>query len=265
MTEDMFTRNAAVSGWKPRTFDDDTQSVRVVAVTENPVRIWDWERKGFINEILLIDGATLSDSGRIPLLDSHNRTSINGVLGSARNFHKSGNTLEAEVVFSETDAGRNAALNVRDGHLTDFSVGYHPIEAVYLAAGETKEIDGRAFQGPAKITSKWRLRELSVTAIGADRAATARSLDGRDADASNGRADAPNGRDNAPLAPEPPEPVNGTTAGTTASPPENDGQGQRSMAGTAARSGGKKPTSMVDMVFYALVVFMILAFLRGLF
>jgi hypothetical protein len=261
MTEDMFTRNAAVSGWKPRTFDDDAQSVRVVAVTENPVRIWDWERKGFINEILLIDGATLSDSGRIPLLDSHNRTSINGVLGSARNFHKNGDTLEAEVVFSETDAGRNAALNVRDGHLTDFSVGYHPIEAVYLAAGETKEIDGRTFQGPAKVTSKWRLRELSVTAIGADRAATARSLDGRDADASNGRPDGANGEDNAPLAPDPPEPVNGTGA----SPPEDDGRGQRSAAEAETRSASKKPASLVDMIFYILATFMVLAFLRGLF
>ena len=262
MTEDMFTRNAAVSGWKPRTFDDDAQSVRVVAVTENPVRIWDWERKGFINEILLIDGATLSDSGRIPLLDSHNRTSINGVLGSARNFHKNGDTLEAEVVFSETDAGRNAALNVRDGHLTDFSVGYHPIEAVYLAAGETKEIDGRTFQGPAKVTSKWRLRELSVTAIGADRAATARSLDGRDVDdGGNDRADAPHGEDNAPLAPDPPEPVNGTSA----SPPEDDGRGQRAMAEAETRSASKKPASLVDMIFYILATFMVLAFLRGLF
>ncbi len=253
MNEDLFTRNAAVSVWKPRTFDDDTQSVQVVAVTENPVRIWDWERKTFINEILLIDGASLPESGRIPLLDSHNRTSISGVLGSARKFHKTENTLEAEVVFSETEAGRNAAVNVKDGHLTDFSVGYYPLEAVYLEQGETREIGGRTFEGPLKVTTRWQLRELSVTAIGADRAATARSVDGANAGGE--------GSDSVPPAPDPPDAGNG--AGP--SPPPKDGQGQRSWVETATRSGGKKPTSLIDMVFYALTVFMILAFLRGLF
>ncbi len=261
MNDAMFTRNVAISAWKPRTFDDDTQSVRVVAVTENPVRIWDWERKAFLNEILLINGASLPDSGRIPLLDSHNRASITGVLGSARNFQKKDNTLEAEVAFSETESGQNAAVNVRDGHLTDFSVGYYPLEAVYLEPGETREIEGRTFEGPLKITTRWQLRELSVTAIGADRAATARSVDGGNGDGVNDGGDSAGGGDRSPLAADSSE----APAAAAAIGPEDARQGQRSAAGPAASSSGKKSSSLVDMLFYAVTAFMVLAFLRGLF
>lgn len=261
MTDTMFTRGAAVSGWKPRTFDDDTQSVRVVAVTENPVRIWDWERKAFIREVLLIGGVQLPENGRIPLLDSHNRTSVTGILGSARNFDKKETTLEAEVAFSETDAGRNAALNVRDGHLTDFSVGYYPLEWVYLKEGESREIAGRTFTGPLKVTTRWRLRELSVTAIGADRAATARSE--QDEEEAVGREIR---GDQAPMAPDPPaaepgfdpafDPKSGATRAGETTPSE------RSAAGPA---GKKKGTGVIDLIFYAIAAFMVLAFLRGLF
>lgn len=242
-TDDLFTRNAAVCGWKPRTFDDDTQSVKVVAVTENPVQIWDWERKAFINEILVIEGVSLPESGRVPLLDSHNRASVTGVLGSARNFQKIDNTLEADVAFAETEAGRDTAVNVRDGHLTDFSVGYHPLETFYLESGETREINGRTFEGPVKVTTQWQLRELSVTAIGADKAATARSFDGGVPDEEN----------RTPLAPAEPAPLLEDKSARAAAPE------------TVAASSGKKPTSMVDVVFYVIVGFMILAFLRGLF
>jgi len=175
MTERMFTRGIAIPAHRPKSFDNDRNSVRVVAVTENPVRVWDWERKSSIDEILLIDGAHLPPNGQIPLLDSHNRTSVTSVLGSARNFTPNGNILECDVFFSGTETGRNAALNVKEGHLTDFSVGYFPAESDYIPIGEEKNINGRQFKGPVKVTTKWNLRELSLTPIGADQNATARS------------------------------------------------------------------------------------------
>ncbi|MEZ4524310.1 MAG: hypothetical protein R2941_00115 [Desulfobacterales bacterium] len=174
MTEKLFTRDT----WKPKSFDEETSSVRVVAVTENPVRVWDWNSRQYIDEVLLVDGFSLPPSGKIPLLDAHNRSSVASVLGSARRFHPSGNTLECDVFFSGTDVGRNAAQNVREGHLTDFSVGYFPVESYYIREGESKDINGRFFRGPIKVTARWNLRELSLTPIGADQYATARSENG---------------------------------------------------------------------------------------
>ncbi len=194
MTEKLFTRDT----WKPKSFDDETSSVRVVAVTENPVRVWDWNSKQYIDEVLLVDGFSLPPSGKIPLLDAHNRSSVSSVLGSARRFHPSGNSLECDVFFSGTDVGRNAAQNVKEGHLTDFSVGYFPVESYYIKEGESKDINGRFFRGPVKVTAKWNLRELSLTPIGADQYATARS--------ENGIISSPEGQIPAPAQVQPPPP-----------------------------------------------------------
>jgi len=211
MTERIFTRGIAIPAHRPKSFDDTRNSVRVVAVTENPVSVWDWERKSSIDEILLIDGAHLPPNGQIPLLDSHNRSSVTSVLGSARNFTPNGNILECDVFFSSTEAGKNAALNVKEGHLTDFSVGYFPAESDYIPVGEEKNINGRQFKGPVKVTTKWNLRELSLTPIGADQNATARSQDSNtSAPAASVEEPSPQPsdsvKDTAPV-PQPPQPV----------------------------------------------------------
>ncbi len=175
MTETLYQRSFDLDALTPRTFDEATLSVRVVAVTESPVRIFDAACGRTLEEVLLIEGMELPPKGSVPLLDSHNHTSVNNVLGSARRFISRDNVLECDVFFSATEAGRTTAMNVKDGHLTDFSVGYLPLDAVYIPEGERRTVGGREYAGPLKITSRWHLRELSVTPIGADQRATARS------------------------------------------------------------------------------------------
>ncbi|MCP4107836.1 MAG: hypothetical protein GY749_20215 [Desulfobacteraceae bacterium] len=176
MSDDIFTRDIAT--WRPKTFNDESRSVRVIAVTENPVRVWDWERKDFVTEVLLIDGVHLPPSRQIPLLDSHDRSSVSRVLGSARNFRPAGTSLECDVFFSGTDSGKETAQKVKEGHLTDFSVGYSSIESYWIPEGEVQSVNGRTFRGPVRITSKWNLKELSITPIGADQQATVRIWNG---------------------------------------------------------------------------------------
>ncbi|MCP4346063.1 MAG: hypothetical protein GY795_11135 [Desulfobacterales bacterium] len=176
MSDDIFTRDIAT--WRPKTFNDESRSVRVIAVTENPVRVWDWERKDFVTEVLLIDGVHLPPSRQIPLLDSHDRSSVSRVLGSARNFKPAGTSLECDVFFSGTDSGKETAQKVKEGHLTDFSVGYSSIESYWIPEGEVQSVNGRTFRGPVRITSKWNLKELSITPIGADQQATVRIWNG---------------------------------------------------------------------------------------
>lgn len=176
MGDNIFTRDIAT--WRPKTFNDENRSVRVIAVTENPVRVWDWERKDFVSEVLIVDGVHLPPSRQIPLLDSHDRSSVSRVLGSARNFRPAEKSLECDVFFSGTDSGKEAAQKVKEGHLTDFSVGYSSIESHWIPEGEVQSVNGRTFRGPVRITTKWNLKELSITPIGADQQATVRIWNG---------------------------------------------------------------------------------------
>jgi hypothetical protein len=161
---------------KPTTFDDSTRSVWVVATTETPyVRFDPWLRT-FIPLVHLVDGIILPPSGQVPLLDTHDPTSIMNVLGSARNFRKSGNAIECQVFFSGTAAGKEAARKVKEGHLTDFSVGYlwTPQHSTVVPQGKTERIHDKTYEGPIRIIQKWWLKELSICPIGQDINAKAR-------------------------------------------------------------------------------------------
>ena len=215
---------------KPATFDAASQSVQVVAATENPVQVWDAEKNGTINEVLMVKGASLPVGGQVPLLDSHNRSSVKNVIGSARSFQVADSNLECRVFFSDTEEGKSVAINVRDGHLTDFSVGYRPIVYHYVNPGETKVIGGRSFQGPLKVTEEWKLMELSAAIVGADHQAKARSAD---ANGSTGAED------------------------TSLSRAANDN------AGAGARSDAGDKTDIVDWLFYAFLIYMILSLLSA--
>ncbi len=165
---------------RPTTFDDATRSVRSVAAAETPIRRVDPELKIPVDMIHLVDGVVLPESGQVPLLDSHNWASVSAVLGSARNFHAVGNVLECDVFFSGTQAGKLAAGKVKEGHLTDFSVGYlwDLNESELIPKGENRTVAGRAIQGPARVIKKWHLLELSIVMKGADPLAKARNADG---------------------------------------------------------------------------------------
>ena len=159
----------------PQSLDTEARSVEVVASTESPVRIFDFTR-GPIDEVLLMDGLTLPDSGQVPLLDAHRRTSSRAVIGSFRDMRAEGGQLIGRAHFSETSGGRDAFQLVREGHLTDFSVGYLVEKAQFIPDGETQTVMGREFTGPVKVVTAWTLKELSTVPIGADDKAKARNF-----------------------------------------------------------------------------------------
>jgi hypothetical protein len=80
------------------------------------------------------------------------------------------------TAFFSDEAGRQWNL-VRDGHLTDFSIGYRtdPSESVFVRAGKTENVDGREWEGPVLLQRKWHVKELSLVPIGADEMAKARA------------------------------------------------------------------------------------------
>ncbi|MDH5299241.1 MAG: hypothetical protein OEV91_09510, partial [Desulfobulbaceae bacterium] len=175
-----FSARAAGMRLQPTTFDDKTNTARFVATVEQPVMVFDWERWDFVNEILVRDGMILPDNGQVRLLDTHSRSSVEDVLGSASDFQDCDvNGLagkDCEVAFSSVREGQDAATKVREGHITDVSVGYLVTESYWVPAGEKQRINGTDYEGPVKVSTRWELRELSLVPIGADNLAKVRSL-----------------------------------------------------------------------------------------
>lgn len=159
------------------TFSEENRSVEAVISTETPVAMPDWSRMEMIPEVLLASGAEYPSNRQVPFLDSHQRRSVKDQLGSARDITVDGNQITAKLVFRKAGESEDALAGVRDGHITDVSVGYEVLKRQYVGSGDTKTIAGRSFSGPVNVVTKWKLREVSLTPIGADAQAKLRGLD----------------------------------------------------------------------------------------
>lgn len=161
-----------------------------MATTEAPVKVFDWEEYDFIDEVVRMDGLSLPQSKQVPLLDSHNRYSVEDVLGSAKDFKVVDDVsgyrgLECTVFYSSDEKARAAAEKTFEGHLTDYSIGYRANEVFRIPRGEKQVINGETYEGPMRVVTQWELKELSATPIGADEFAKARSA--RDAITTRGK------------------------------------------------------------------------------
>lgn len=153
----------------------EARTIEAVVSTETPVPMVDWQRMEMVPEVLLSSGAQIPKSRQVPFLDSHNRSRVADQLGSARDIEIKDGRVQSVLHFSE--AAVNEFTKVREGHVTDVSAGYEILKRVYIPAGESKSINGRSFDGPVNVVTKWRLREVSLTPIGADAQAKLRGLD----------------------------------------------------------------------------------------
>lgn len=161
---------------EPKTYNAETHSVRAIVATETPVRVANYEEWRMENEVLLMSGFTLPEGrDQVPLLDSHQRYSIDDMLGSLRGFQPIDGKLWADLHFSTTEDGQKAETMVKEGHLTDISGGYRTLESTWIPEGQKGTVQGRTYEGPIRITTKWMLKEASLTPIGADVFAQTRS------------------------------------------------------------------------------------------
>lgn len=159
----------------PASLDEATRSVAVIAATENPVTVFDYERWEAVNEVLLMSGCRLPASRQVPLFDTHRRFDTSSVLGSARGLEIADGQLLCRSFFSTVPEAQTPYTKVREGHLTDFSIGYRVLEAVWVPENETAAIEGRVFEGPVRVATQWVPKELSVCPIGADDMAKVRA------------------------------------------------------------------------------------------
>lgn len=160
---------------QPATLDIEDRSVEVVVATEEPVEVFDYNRWEIVPEILLMSGVQLPKSRQVPLLDSHQRQDTSNVLGSVRELKKKDSELIGRAFFSEVEEAQGPWTKIREGHITDISVGYRLIgEPVWIPEGEKATVAGREFTGPVSVVTKWRIKEGSIVPIGADANATVR-------------------------------------------------------------------------------------------
>lgn len=167
-------------GIQPTSWDPESRSVRAVLATENPVVVMDMRSRRVIREVLRMDGYMPPRGNRLPLQDSHNRGSVRYTLGSSINLHIEGEgrdaVLAADNIISSVED--RVATKVKEGHITDNSIGYLVLDREIIEPGEEREVLGVSYRAdalPLQVSTRWTPKENSLTPIGADEAATIRS------------------------------------------------------------------------------------------
>lgn len=174
-TRDLTTRSLTV---RSETLDEETRSVEAVLATEQVTTVFDWGRLELVDESLRMSGAQFG--GQVPMLETHQRWSLDSILGSIRELKVEGSKLIGRLFFAEGDERAESAWRkVRQGHLTDVSIGYRVEKGGFrdISPGQAVTIDGKEIKAGTRvlrITTTWTLREGSLVPIGADDAAKIR-------------------------------------------------------------------------------------------
>ena len=158
------------------TADTSKRSVRVVTATENPIDRWDERRGEVVSEVLEMDGLTMRPgSTQIPIVDSHDTSTVRNVLGSLRNLSIDGDEFGGVAYFASDDESQRAYIKLVDGHITDFSITAQPNEVLELKTGQRYTTSrGTEVIGPANVITSWPALDASLVATGADSRSTVR-------------------------------------------------------------------------------------------
>lgn len=174
-TRDLLVRDLNV---RAQTLNEEERSVEVILATRSRVTVFDMMRGEIIEEELDPDGVDLMGARQLPLLESHNRYSLHGVLGSIRNIRTEGEQVIGRAYFAQNiERAEEAWQMVRQGHLTAISAGYRSAEYDDIDPGESRTINGRSYTAGRmrlRITHRWQPREGSLVVIGADPSAHVR-------------------------------------------------------------------------------------------
>lgn len=141
--------------FQPQTIDEEARTFWAVAATETPVTRW------YGSEVLLVSEAAI-EAGRLdglPVIDSHDRSSVLNVLGRVIEWKIIGRELLVKIELAEGERGQHALDLVKSGMLHKVSVGYR--------IHEYQEADAR--DGSALLTATlWEPYEVSLVSVPAD-------------------------------------------------------------------------------------------------
>lgn len=158
------------------TANDDDKSIEVVIASENPVERFDEETGDIYQEILDMDGLVLrGGKDKLPIVDSHDRSTVRNVYGSVRGIHRDSTELVGRASFARDTDSQDAYWKLKDGHLDDFSITATPNETQRIQRGETGVWRDQDIDGPVDIHTDWMPTDASLVAVGADETSTQRS------------------------------------------------------------------------------------------
>lgn len=148
----------------------EKRSVEVIVATENPVERYDYERGIVVREVLDMDGLEYrGNRNQLPIVDSHDRSTVANVLGSVRNLRIEGDELVGDAYFASDEESQRAYQKLLDGHLTDFSITATPNATTFVERGRSYTLRrGGVVEGPADIVTRWTPTDASLVATGAD-------------------------------------------------------------------------------------------------
>ena len=148
----------------------------VVIATENPVRRYDEDRGYVINEVLLMEGVVLrANQSQIPIVDSHNDTTVRNIFGSIRGLQVIDGELHGTPSFASDPDSQVICQRMNEGHITDFSITALPMESLFIPHGQSYTTQrGQTIDGPAIIHTRWQPHNASICATGADELSTVR-------------------------------------------------------------------------------------------
>lgn len=167
--------------FRANTADDNSMTIDAVLSTEDPVRMCDYDAWEMMEEVLLADGRQRTDY--LPMLDSHNRWSVEEVLGHMDNIRTEGGNTVVTCHFDKNDeTSVKVFRKYRDGHARGLSVGYTVKKYMDIAPGQSAVVKGRTFTASGtikkRIVTEWVAKEGSLVAVGADAKALTRAAAG---------------------------------------------------------------------------------------
>lgn len=91
-------------------------------------------------------------------------------------IEESGRTTAEGYLTDKTDIGRERMALLSEGHPFEVSCFVLPKRVVRLSEGQTREVNGRQVEGPCHVFQDWKIREVSLCALGADERTSAVAL-----------------------------------------------------------------------------------------
>lgn len=160
---------------------DFEKGIDTVATTDAPVLVVDWEKWRIIREVLPMQYMEAPDDDDATLLDTHDRSSIKKIMGSARNWNKDEHNSYSKLFISEAEP--DVRQKIKEGHIKRVSIGYETDsgKTVEIPKGKEVIIDGTTFKNEAQddypfvVRLWWKVKELSLVPIPADKAAKFRA------------------------------------------------------------------------------------------
>lgn len=160
----------------------EARTVDAVLTTDVPTRVFDWSRFEPVDEVLVMDGAIVPD--QVPLIESHRSWTLQSLIGSVKPITVGKRAVNGTLRFADDDPDVDKLWNkVRQGHITDVSIGYQVIESTTVLPGEKQIVGDKKYKAgnlPLRVTTSWKILEASLVPIGADDQAKIRRSAGFD-------------------------------------------------------------------------------------